>query len=418
MNLDGIVGQLIGILRRKELQQRREAIGQSIVELHLLTLLTLQRALLADGCQCLVNLDKTGRLVEQRAHGLRLGLHLLQELGHGRKADDRLAKLLTLTGILHRLAVGRLTRTDRLCTNTQTGSIHQRHDIFDQTHPTISDQFGRCILIDQFTRRRALNTQLMLDTTHLHAAIALVIDKHRQTACIGRTLLRACQHQRQIAVTIRNEAFHAVEQPTSALLGPRSLQHHGTQIRSGIRLGQGHRPGSTLDRHGEVFGLLLLRAKLIERLGTILQSPDILETGIGTGDHLIDHDRTQQRQVQTAKTTRQSHTIQPGGMESSQIFDRTRGITHPIPLVVRTFTIHRLGIGGQRLATHLTGQLHHTTQRIHRIVKILGSKIILLPLGIAAFAQLQESLHQRMLQLQLQICIIKKEICHYFAFCL
>ena len=125
-------------MKREEFDHRGEPIGQTTVEFHLLTLLALQSSLLRKSLQLLVNLDKTSRLVKQRAHTLRLGLHHLQQLADSRETDNRLAELAALLCIFQGLAVGRFARADRLRTNTQTGGIHKRHDVFDKAHTTVT----------------------------------------------------------------------------------------------------------------------------------------------------------------------------------------------------------------------------------------------------------------------------------------
>ena len=110
MNLYRIVSELVGILRSEELYQRRETVGQTIVELHLLALLRFERTLLRDVAVLLVNLDETGRFIEQRTGPLQLCLHIGEHLRNGGELNDRLAELGTLLRILERLAVSGLAK--------------------------------------------------------------------------------------------------------------------------------------------------------------------------------------------------------------------------------------------------------------------------------------------------------------------
>ena len=200
-------------LRSEHLGQRREAVGKAVVELHLGTLVGLQRTLVRDVVVLLVDIYEARRLVEQRSCSQRLGLHVGEHLRHGGEADDRLAELLALGGILQRLAVGCLAKTRRLCGDTQTCGVHERHDVFDKSHFAVADKKCGGVGKDQLAGGRALDTELVLDAAHLHSPVALVVYEHRQTAGIRRTLLRAGEHERHLAVAVGNEALDAIETP-------------------------------------------------------------------------------------------------------------------------------------------------------------------------------------------------------------
>ena len=77
-----------------------------------------------------------------------------------------------------------------------------------------------------------------------------------------------------------------------------------------------------------------------------------------------------------------------------------------VVLHARPFVVHLLGIGGDRLAAHLAGDLQHAAVGIHRILEILRRVIIEVLLGEAALLQLHDPAHQRMPQVELQILVI------------
>ena len=108
MDLERVVGVLVGIFRVHALGQRREAVGQFGVELLLLAFLGRELALAADVVECLVDVDIAGALVEQGASGIELGLHEGQHVVDGGELDDGLAELFALAGVGQAFVVGGL----------------------------------------------------------------------------------------------------------------------------------------------------------------------------------------------------------------------------------------------------------------------------------------------------------------------
>ena len=130
-----------------------------------------------------------------------------------------------------------------------------------------------------------MDTELVLDMTHIDATVALVVDEHRQTAAILGAFLRTGQHEVDVGVTVGDEALHTIEAPcTVGIL--RSLQHDMLKVGAGIGFGKVHRHGLTGADAGNVLGLLLGGTELIQRVDTALQRPYILETGVGSRDEL------------------------------------------------------------------------------------------------------------------------------------
>ena len=354
----------------------------------------------------LVDLHEARRLIEQRTSALQLGLHVRQHLRNGCELDDRLAELRTLVGVFQRLAVGSLAKAHRLCADTQTRGVHQRHHVLDQTHLTVADQLRRGVREDQLARRRTLDTEFVLDAAHLHAAVALVIDQHRQAAGIGRALLRTGQDERNLAVAVGDEALHTVQQPRLLLFGPRGFQHHGAQVRTGIRLREVHGARRTRRNPFQELLLLLLRGELVERLGAVLQAPDVLEARIRTRHHLVGHHEADQREVQTVVLARKRHAAQPGIDHRLHVAHRARSIFHVVVHHARSLVVDTLGIRRDHLAANLAGNLQYAAVVVHRIVVILRRIVVEILLGETALFQLHDLPHQRVVEVELQILVI------------
>ena len=150
MNLDTVVGVLVGIFGVHTLGQRCEGVGHLGEAFLLLTFFGRQLAFAGDVVQCLVDVDVARSLVEQRAAGVELGLHRSQHVVNGGELDDGLAELLAVFGIGQTFVVGCLAEADRLGGDTQTGTVHQCHHIFDQTQLAVTAKFGLGVLVNQF----------------------------------------------------------------------------------------------------------------------------------------------------------------------------------------------------------------------------------------------------------------------------
>ena len=187
MNLQGIVSVLVAILRVHAFGQRCERIGQFGKGFLFLAFLGRKFAFAGNVVECLVNVDVAGALVKQGTAGIELGLHKGEHVVNGREIDDGLAKLLTVASVGQTFVVGSLRNTDALCGNTQTGTVHQGHHVFNQAQLAFATNFGLGIFVNELTGGAAVNTEFIFDTAHIHTAAALVIDKHRQAATIGST---------------------------------------------------------------------------------------------------------------------------------------------------------------------------------------------------------------------------------------
>ena len=232
------------------------------------------------------------------------------------------------------------------------------------------------------------------------------MNEHRQAASVGRSLLGTGQNERNLAVAVGDEALHTVQEPGLPLLRPGGLEHHGAQVRTGIGLREVHGAGRAGRHPLEELLLLLLRGELVERLGAVLQAPDVLEAGIGTGHHLVGHDEADEREVQTVVLAREGHAAQSGIDHGLHVADRTRGVLHVVVHHARALVVHTLGIRGDHVAAHLAGDLEHAAVRVHCIVEILRRIVVQLLIGKPALLQLHDLPHQRMIQMELQILVI------------
>ncbi len=161
-----------------------------------------------------------------------------------------------------------------------------------------------------------------------------------------------------VGVAVGDESLHAVQAPCAVgLLG--GLEHHALQVRAGIGLGEVHRHSLALADAGDEAGLLLFVGKLIDGLGTILQTPEILESGVGAADDVGGHDIGSDGEVETAEATGHGHAHEAGLAASLEILFGLVGIDDAVVLHAGTLMVYVLGVGGDDVAADLAYYLEH-----------------------------------------------------------
>ncbi len=178
VDLDAVIGILIAEFRCHTLCKRGEGICKTAVEFSLFLLFYFKFALFGDIIVDLIHVYETRAGIKQRAARIKFCLHQRNNLCHRRELYDCLAELLALFGIIKSLAIRMLADTHTLGGDAETGAVHESHHIFDETELAAAYEFSRCVLVDKFACRTALDTHLVLDAANVNASVSLVIDKH------------------------------------------------------------------------------------------------------------------------------------------------------------------------------------------------------------------------------------------------
>ena len=133
MYLDTVVCILVGIFRIHTFCQRSKAVGQFCITFLFLTFFRSQLAFTGNVIQGFVDVHVTRSLIQQRTACIQFCLDGSQHVIHSREFDNCLAELLTVFCVRQSLIISSLAQTYRLSGNTQAGTVHQRHDVFNQT---------------------------------------------------------------------------------------------------------------------------------------------------------------------------------------------------------------------------------------------------------------------------------------------
>ncbi len=190
------------------------------------------------------------------------------------------------------------------------------------------------------------------------------------------------------------------------LFRPGGFEHHGTQIRSGIGFRKVHRAGRAGRHPRQELLFDFLGSEFVQRLGAVLQAPDVLEAGIGAGHHFVGHHEAYEREVQTVVLAGQRESAQPGIDNGFHVLDSAGSVFHMVVHYARAFVVDPFGVGRNDVAAHFAGDFQHATVGVHRVVEILRCVVVEVFLGEAALLQLHDLAHHRMLEVELQILVI------------
>ena len=411
VNLDRIVSHLVGIFAGEHLQDRRQQIRVALVELHLGTLFGRQLLpFVHHGGIGLAQIHGTGGFVQYRTGSIQFGLHQRQHLIDGRELDNRLAELLAFAGILQSRTVSSLGNAHRLSADPETSPVHQRHHVFDQTQLAVAHQFGRRIGKYQFASRRAFDTELVLDTPYPYPAPVAVMHEIRQAAAVVRAFFRTGQYQFDIGIPVGDETLHPVEHPHALGFVISSLQLHGLQVRTGIRLGQVHRAGLAIMDPRQELVLDILAGVFVNGLGAVLQAPDIGKARIPARHDFGRHHVRHIREIQTVVLARQSDAINPGTGQHIVVLLRATGILHMAVNNLRTFVIHILGIHIQHIGRNIADDFHHLFIAVHRVFEVLRRVIVFFLVRVSILFHVHAFAHRGMIEMKLQRFVITVKI--------
>ena len=264
-----------------------------------------------------------------------------------------------------------------------------------------------------------MDAELVLYVAHVDAAVALVVDEHRQAAAVLGALLAAGQHQVDVRVAVGDEAFDAVQAPALLFLVVGGLEHHALQVAAGVGLGEVHAHGLALADARYVLLALLVAAELVEGVYAALQAPDVLEAGVGGADHLAHHREHGARQVQSAVAARHGDTVEAGLACDVEVLEGLAGIYHAAVLQVRPLEVHALRVGLYDVGSHIASDVEDATVVLYGVLVVYGSVVELLGVLKAILFQFYKAFHQWVGEMEINLRMVGIVVCHdYLLFCL
>ena len=159
--------------------------------------------------------------------------------------------------------------------------------------------------------------------------------------------------------------------------------------------------------------MLVLVAKLIERLDAVLQRPDVLETGIRRRNHLVGSRIDRVGEVQSPEAAGHRHTVQARLDHGIEVLVGLGGIAHAAVLTVRAFGIHLFGVGGNGVGGDVTHDVQYAVIVVQGILVVLGCLVIFVLVSVVTLFEVHDALHQRtVLHLESYLGNVSIEICH------
>ncbi len=87
---------------------------------------------------------------------------------------------------------------------------------------------------------------------------------------------------------------------------------------------------------------------------------------------------------------------------------------------MRSLEVYALGIDGQGVGGHVTGDFEHTAVVLHSVLEVHGGIVdTLLGILVILFSQIDEMLHLRVGEVECNLRMVGIVVCHnYLLFCL
>lgn len=161
---------------------------------------------------------------------------------------------------------------------------------------------------------------------------------------------------------------------------------------------------------------LILRAELIERLGAVLQAPEVLKACIGAAHDVGCHDVGGDGEVETTEAAGHCHAHQAGLAAGGQILLGAGSVGDTAVGHCRTVVVHVGGVVGDGGAAKLAHNLEHAVVVVHGVVVVERRVVKLLRIGEVALFQSHDLAHQGMLEVKFKIGIVSIEISHGCAY--
>ncbi|MCL4102882.1 hypothetical protein MMG03_002492 [Fibrobacter succinogenes] len=421
MNLDAVVAVDVGVFGIHALGERSAGRCQLVVQLQFSLFFIGELAGAFDIFKRLVDVDIASCLVKEGAASVQASLHVGKHFVDAGEVDDSLVELLTVLGVGESFVVGSLADTHCLCSDTETGSVHEGHHVLDETELATAAEFCLSVLVNQFAGRRTVDTHLVFNTTNIDATVALVVDEHRKTAAILGAFFRAGKNQVNVGVTVGDEALHAVQVPALVCFAVGCLQHHALQVGTGIGFGQVHGHGFAGADAGHETGTLIFVAEFVQSFDTVLKGPDVFETCVAGSDHFVNGGVSSYGEVQATETTGHGNAAKACLHGCFQVFVSLACVADAAVFAMRTFCINCFCVGCDHVGNDVASQFANLVVVVDCVGVVGRSVIGLFFISKAIFPEFHNAVHQgAAFEIELNLWMICIEICHsaYLLFAL
>ena len=263
----------------------------------------------------------------------------------------------------------------------------------------------------EFAGGDAVDAHLVLDAADDQLR-ALLADEHGEAAAVGGAFLGTGEHQVDLGAAVRDEALHAVEVPLAVGV-LRGFQAHGLEVGTGIRLGEVHGAvGFAGDEARDVFLALFLGAELADGVGDVLEAEEVLQAGVGAGDHFGHHRVDGEREIESAVLAGQDHAHDAGGLQVVQVLDRERMVGHDAVFELRAFLVDLAGARGDAFARDVADDVEDAVEAVEGILEAFRRGVVFLSFSVILLNEAHGLLDLEVVEGKEQIGVVCKEVGH------
>jgi len=214
-----------------------------------------------------------------------------------------------------------------------------------------------------------VDAELVLEAPDTHVLITLV-QEHAQPAGVRGPLLGPGKDEADLGAAVGDEAFDAVEAPCPVRL-LRRLELDVLQVAAGLGFGERHRPRDlAAGESGQVVRLDLVRGEPRDGLGDVLEAEDVHQRRVGARDHLDDHQRDGDREVQTPVRARQRDAHEVGLTQKLEGGGDAGGVADLAVGEDAAGTVDVLGARGDGIRGELARDLERAPVRVDRVLVV------------------------------------------------
>ena len=216
-----------------------------------------------------------------------------------------------------------------------------------------------------------------------------------------------------LRATVGDEAFHAVQIPFAGLGILRGFEPHGLQVGTGIRFGQIH--GAVRFTAGETRQItltLIFIAEFTDGFGNVLQTEQVLQGCIGTGNHFRHHRVNGRREVQSAVFAGQNHTGNTGFAQVFQVFDGQRMVGYHAVGKMRTFLVNLTGTRGNPFAGNIADHGKNAFETVESIRVIFRRSVEFRRIRISVFTDGNDFFKVDIFESEAKILLVRNDLGH------
>ena len=215
-----------------------------------------------------------------------------------------------------------------------------------------------------------------------------------------------------LGTAVGDKTLHTVQIPLAVFILP-GTQTHAGEVGAVVRFGQVH--GAIIfagGKPGQILSLLFFVTEKADGFGNVLQTENVLQRSVCTGDHFGHHGVNRHREVQAAVLVGQHHAGHFRLGQVGNVLLGQRVIGHGVIFKFRAFFIHRPAAGGNAVAANAADHFQHTPVVVQSIRKIRRCIVAVFGKFKVLFTQRHGIFQIQVPQRKHEVAIVLKKVRH------